>query len=124
MIRRGRSHPLRALAAVLVLASLLLAVLLNEAQASTRGSAAAPITPAQLAIGKKVYVSSGCGKCHTMKAANSKGTIGPNLDQKKPSLARVVSQVTSGGGFMPSFGGKLSKAKITAVAAYVFKSTH
>ena len=107
-----------------MLASLLLALLLNEAQASTRGSAATPITPAQLAIGKKVYVSSGCGKCHTMKAANSKGTIGPNLDQKKPSLARVVSQVTSGGGFMPSFGGKLSKAKITAVAAYVFKSTH
>src|SRR4029079_13852209 len=77
-----------------------------------------------VALGKKVFTSSGCGKCHILAAANSKGTIGPNLDTVKPSLAKVVSQVTSGGGFMPSFGGKLSKAQIAAVAAFVYKSTH
>jgi mono/diheme cytochrome c family protein len=59
-----------------------------------------------------------------MAAANAKGTIGPNLDQTKPSLAKTISQVTSGGGFMPSFGGKLSKAQIDAVAAFVYSSTH
>jgi cytochrome c oxidase subunit 2 len=33
------------------------------------------------AAGKAVFVSNGCGGCHTFAAAGSKGTIGPNLDQ-------------------------------------------
>src|SRR5262245_8862333 len=34
--------------------------------------------------GSSIYVSSGCGGCHTLAAANSTGTVGPNLDQLKP----------------------------------------
>jgi mono/diheme cytochrome c family protein len=60
-----------------------------------------------------------CASCHTLAAANAKGTIGPNLDQLKPPEAVVVRQVTDGGGGMPAFGGRLSTAQIAAISAYV-----
>jgi mono/diheme cytochrome c family protein len=64
----------------------------------------------------------GCAGCHTLAAAGSTGTTGPNLDQLSPSMAAVVKQVTNGGGVMPAFGGKLSPAQIQAVAKYVSSS--
>jgi len=63
-----------------------------------------------------------CASCHTLAAAHAKGTVGPNLDQLKPSQSVVTRQVTNGGGGMPSFGGRLSKTQIAAVAAYVARS--
>jgi mono/diheme cytochrome c family protein len=30
--------------------------------------------------GKQVFTSAGCGSCHTLSAAGTDGTIGPNLD--------------------------------------------
>jgi mono/diheme cytochrome c family protein len=66
----------------------------------------------------KVF-SSTCASCHTLAAAGSTGTVGPNLDQLKPSDALVVHQVTNGGGGMPAFGSTLSKAQIQSVAKYV-----
>ena len=68
--------------------------------------------------GKKIF-SAECSSCHTLKAAASTGTIGPNLDQLKPSQAIVQHQVEVGGGPMPAFKGKLSDAQITAVAQFV-----
>jgi mono/diheme cytochrome c family protein len=64
----------------------------------------------------------GCAGCHTLAAAGSTGTTGPNLDQLKPPMAKVVTQVTNGGGVMPAFGGRLSAAQIQAVAKYVSSS--
>jgi outer membrane protein assembly factor BamB len=63
-----------------------------------------------------------CASCHTLAAAHAKGTVGPNLDQLKPSKSVVVRQVTNGGGGMPAFGGRLSAAQIDAVATYVSSS--
>ena len=60
-----------------------------------------------------------CGSCHTLAAAGTHGTVGPNLDQLKPSLALVTHQVTNGGGGMPPFGGTLTAAQIQLVAKYV-----
>lgn len=80
---------------------------------------AAPSNPAQLGTdGKKIFQSE-CAGCHTLKAAGTNGTIGPNLDQLKPSEARAEHQVTNGGAVMPAFKGKLSPAQIKAVAAFV-----
>jgi cytochrome c oxidase subunit 1 len=48
--------------------------------------------------------SSRCGSCHTMKAANTTGTVGPNLDELKPDAARVAAAISNGGsgsGTMP-----------------------
>jgi cytochrome c553 len=69
--------------------------------------------------GAQVYAKAGCGSCHTFKAANSNGMVGPNLDDLKPSAEAVKAQVTNGGGGMPSFKGELSKDEIEQVARYV-----
>jgi len=72
--------------------------------------------------GEAIFKGAGCAGCHTLAAAGATGTVGPNLDQLKPALARVVSQVTNGGAVMPAFKGKLSAAQIQAVARYVSSS--
>ncbi|HEU6444823.1 MAG TPA: c-type cytochrome [Gaiellaceae bacterium] len=69
--------------------------------------------------GDKVFADSGCGGCHTLDAAGSDGTLGPNLDDADPSFDAVVSKVKTGGGAMPSFEGKLSEQEIRDVAAFV-----
>jgi len=74
---------------------------------------------AQVAAGKKVFLAAGCGACHTLKDAGSGGTVGPNLDQLRPSRERVARQVTNGGGPMPAFKDQLTKQQIEDVAAYV-----
>jgi cytochrome c551 len=58
-----------------------------------------------------------CGSCHTLKAAGTDGTFGPNLDQLQPTRQQVRSQIAHGGGGMPS--GLLQGADANAVAAYV-----
>jgi cbb3-type cytochrome c oxidase subunit III len=68
--------------------------------------------------GKTIFTSN-CGSCHTLAAAGTNGTVGPNLDQLKPAFARVKRQVINGGAIMPAFKGKLTDAQIEAVAKYV-----
>jgi cbb3-type cytochrome c oxidase subunit III len=74
--------------------------------------------------GSSIFKSAGCSGCHTLKAAGSTGTVGPNLDQlaSQLTLAIVVRQVTNGGAVMPAFKGKLTAAQIQAVAQYVLSS--
>ena len=79
---------------------------------TTTNASAAP-------AGKAVFMSAGCGGCHTLKDAGTSGTVGPNLDQLKPSESTVEHQVETGGGVMPSFKGTLTPAQIAAVAKYV-----
>ena len=71
------------------------------------------------AKGKEIFAAQGCGSCHTLSDAGSSGTVGPNLDEAKPSADHVVEMVTNGGGVMPSFKDKLSEQEINDVAAYV-----
>ncbi len=76
------------------------------------------------AAGKAVFASAGCTGCHTLKAAGSTGTVGPNLDQLKPPYAKILAQVEHGGKIMPPFQGQLSATQIQDVAAFVYTSTH
>ena len=86
-----------------------------------------PIVPAFHAKGKapngKPIFLSNCGTCHTLAAAHSTGTIGPDLDSLKPDYRAVTAQVTNGGAVMPAFKSKLSTQQIADVAAYVVSST-
>ena len=87
-----------------------------------------PIVPAfklkgDTTAGTSIFKSSGCGGCHTLAAAHTNGTVGPNLDQLKPDYRAVTAQVTNGGAQMPAFKASLSAQKIADVAAYVVKST-
>jgi mono/diheme cytochrome c family protein len=76
------------------------------------------------AAGKQVFSSAGCTGCHTLKAANATGTVGPNLDQLKPPYPKIVHQVEVGGGPMPAFKNTLSAAQIQNVAAFVYTASH
>ncbi len=69
--------------------------------------------------GKAIFTQAGCGSCHALADAGATGTIGPNLDEAKPSVALAVDRVTKGKGAMPSFQGQLSAEQIRAVAEYV-----
>jgi mono/diheme cytochrome c family protein len=71
------------------------------------------------AAGKKVFETAGCTSCHTLQDAGSTGTVGPNLDEAKPSYDKAIERVTNGMGVMPSFGGSLTPQQISDVAAYV-----
>ncbi len=83
---------------------------------TTSGGGGATTTAAP--DGKAIFTAN-CASCHTLKDAGSTGTVGPNLDQLKPSEARAEKQVRNGGTIMPPFQGKLSDAQIKAVASYV-----
>ncbi len=72
--------------------------------------------------GEAIFASAGCGGCHTLSAAGSSGTVGPNLDESQPSLELAIDRVTNGQGGMPSFKGQLSEAQIEAVATFVSES--
>ncbi|MBJ7354556.1 MAG: c-type cytochrome [Thermoleophilaceae bacterium] len=70
--------------------------------------------------GKGIFKTN-CGSCHTLADAGTVGTTGPNLDQRKAPLARVLKQVTNGGNGMPAFGGTLTPEQIKLVSEYVAK---
>ncbi len=75
--------------------------------------------------GAAVFQSAGCGGCHTLKAANSTGTAGPNLDFVAPDQQTVITNVTFGNAMgMPAFSPAYSATQIANVAAYVYASTH
>ena len=78
-----------------------------------------------LSLGKQIFLEDGnCATCHSLQDANSNGSIGPNLDEIKPDIMRVVLAVTNGIGVMPAYQGQLSDEEINAVATYVSESTN
>jgi mono/diheme cytochrome c family protein len=91
---------------------------------TSSGGGGAPAVQGNAVAGKAVFTSAGCSGCHTLKAAHSSGTVGPNLDQLKPDYDTIEHQVENGGGGMPAFKGQLSPAQINNVSAFVFTSTH
>jgi mono/diheme cytochrome c family protein len=94
------------------------------------GDAAAPSEEAEPAAepqdgaaaggpGEGLFVSS-CGSCHTLSAAGTTGTTGPDLDTLAPDEAQVLAAIENGGtgsGAMPA--GLLEGAEAEDVAAYV-----
>jgi hypothetical protein len=86
----------------------------STGKGSSRNGPSAP-------TGKELFLASGCGTCHTLTAANTGGTYGPNLDAAKPSQGLVVQRVTWGKGLMPSFKSRLSDKQIQAIADFITK---
>jgi cytochrome c oxidase subunit 2 len=106
------------------------AFLASRGAAATLPAAAGPSQVA--AMGKQVFVSTGgCGACHTLAAAGTTATIGPDLDKflkgKPESFIRTSivdpnAYVEKGFGanIMPaSFGTSLSKDELSSVVKYL-----
>ena len=75
--------------------------------------------------GKLIFLGDGnCATCHSLEDAKSNGNIGPNLNEIKPDISRVLLAVTNGIGVMPAYEGELSAEEIKAVATYVSQSVN
>jgi len=75
-------------------------------------------------LGKDVFLNAGnCGACHSLKNAGAIANVGPNLNEIKPDIGRVITAVTNGIGVMPAFLGILSEEEINSVAYYVSESS-
>jgi cytochrome c551/c552 len=54
----------------------------SSATQATTGPSGAPTTSGAAAAGKAVFISAGCGSCHTLAAAGTTAIVGPNLDTR------------------------------------------
>jgi mono/diheme cytochrome c family protein len=92
----------------------------HSTNAAPAYAASSPIpNSADPVAGESVFTSAGCNSCHTLKAANAHGQVGPDLDRLQPPYEVVRAKVERGGGVMPSFNGRLTPAQIRDVAAFV-----
>jgi cytochrome c553 len=95
------------------------------------------------ALGTQLFVSGnpqtgaiGCGSCHTMKAAGTDGTIGPNLDKElgaDPASATRESIVDPNKEIIPgysanvmptNYGTALTKQQLDVLVNYIYESTN
>lgn len=97
----------------------LLLLIKNAEKADVKAVGGVDLTAAQ-AHGRELFASN-CATCHTLKASNSAGAIGPNLDVLKPQAALVENAIligrAAGRGNMPA--GLLTGADAKDVASYV-----
>jgi mono/diheme cytochrome c family protein len=94
------------------------------------------------ALGQQIFVSGtpggaiACGSCHTMSAAGTSGTIGPNLDKEltsdppsatRESIVNPNKEIVPGyrANVMPSnYATALTPQELDAVVNYVYHSTN
>ena len=70
--------------------------------------------------GKEIFLEAGnCAACHTLSDAGSNAMIGPNLNEIRPDVSRILMAVKNGIGVMPAMEGIFSNEEIEAVAHYV-----
>ena len=137
--------------AALVLSTVALVVAANRSNttvtvpaAPTGGQTSAGQAP-QLtgdALGEQIFVSGtpggaiSCGSCHTMAAAGTSGTTGPNLDKEltsdppsatRESIVNPNKEIVPGyhANVMPSnYATSLTPQQLDAVVSYVYHSTN
>jgi mono/diheme cytochrome c family protein len=77
--------------------------------------------------GRAVFARMGCGSCHTLAAAGSAGSIGPNLDSRLThhTRATLIAQITApgaDGGFtaMPTdFASRMSATELDSLVDFL-----
>jgi mono/diheme cytochrome c family protein len=86
--------------------------------------------------GGQIFAQNNCASCHTLKAAQSTGTTGPNLDtalanQSKSFIQQSIVTPDAkiapgyGAGIMPSnFGEVIPKADLKTLVNFLYDSTH
>ena len=99
----------------------------------SEGRSAAPLAPAQAGVpvgreaGHAVFVRMGCGSCHTLAAAGSKGTFGPNLDERLPAhtrdslIARIMAppSIDDYSGMPTNFATRMNARELDALVSFL-----
>jgi mono/diheme cytochrome c family protein len=106
-------------------AMLLVACVLGAATGMLPGLAAEPSSPAgaadaaaQIAHGKSLFISYGCGWCH--EAGGRKQGRGPQLMDTQRDDEFIINRIVGGSpGRMPAFGNQLVDTDIHALIAYI-----
>ena len=91
----------------------------EAAPAKAQGTAPANTQGSAPAVDGKAVFTDTCGSCHTLSAAGTSGSVGPNLDDVSLDASAIEGIIRDGRGGMPALGDKLSDAEIAAVAAFV-----
>ena len=96
-----------------------------------------PKAPSGSAAGKALFLSNGCGGCHTYKPAGTNGKVGPDLDNlpadakkanKGPLPVYVKQSIEDPGayvvpgfpnGVMPVYKGKLTDSQINDLVKFL-----
>jgi cytochrome c551/c552 len=94
---------------------------------ATGDPAVAP-TALEGSSGGTIFARMGCGSCHVLAAAGSRGEIGPDLDRRLPGHTRasLVERITRGpaadGTFSPmpdNFGERLSDGELDSLVDFL-----
>ncbi len=90
--------------------------------------------------GRRIFVEAGCGSCHALYDAGTSANVGPSLntlgpsarsinpaapdDYVRESIEKPEAYVVKGypSGVMPAYKGKLSRAEIDTLVAYLNKT--
>jgi ubiquinol-cytochrome c reductase cytochrome c subunit len=102
---------------LLLVAFVLLAALVSQAQTPQRPATAAP--PGNVEVGKKLFVSVGCYQCHGYEAQGSSAT-GPRLGPRPMAFAAFSRYVRQPPGQMPLYTTKVvSDTDMANIYAFV-----
>ena len=110
----------------------------TTAAAATTTAATTTAAAAPSANAKAIFISAGCGACHTLKAAGTSAKVGPDLDTAPakdakatgtPLAAFIKKSIVDPNAFVPAgfpkgvmpttFGSTLSAAKIDALVTFI-----
>jgi mono/diheme cytochrome c family protein len=92
--RAGRRFTALAVAVVVAIFALILPGLLLAGDANKSHYKSVKLTSSEKS-GRELY-NANCSSCHTLKAAEGEGKVGPNLDELKPPKSLVLDAVLHG----------------------------
>ena len=110
-----------------------LVAFLHSGKGARAGAAKAHRGGMQMAGGKGVFLSAGCGACHTYAAADTRATVGPNLDRTligksgafvRESIVKPNAMISRGypKGVMPTtYASQLTAREINLLVSFLLQ---